>query len=149
VAEVDRIDGMMTKKSGTFRFGVGIRALAAACLVVLTGCTSLSSRGLEYVGAPRFGPTDPAGIEILQAEPERAHVKLGEAVGNAAVDPAPSVEKIEARLRREAARMGADAVYLVHDRTEAVGAVAMGPWWSQSFSPIQGRIVVGVAIKYR
>jgi hypothetical protein len=129
------------------RASIGV--LVAGSLALLTGCVSLTSRSVAYIGAARFNPTDPVQIEILQAEPERAHEKLGEAVVNASVDPAPSVDKIEARLRREAARLGADAVYLVHDRTEAVGAVAMGPWWSQSYSPIQGRIIVAVAIKYK
>lgn len=139
----------MTKSFSILRRRAWAGALVAGGLALLTGCVSLTSRSVAYVGGPRFSPTDPARVEILQAEPERAHDKLGEAVVNASVDPAPSVDKIEARLRREAARLGADAVYLVHDRTEAVGAVAMGPWWSQSYSPIQGRIVVGVAIKYR
>lgn len=139
----------MNKPNRTDRVGIRTLGLVAVGLALLAGCTSLSSRNVAYIGAPRFGPTDPSRIEILQAEPDRAHDKLGETVINASVDPAPSVDKLEARLRREAARLGADAVYLVHDRTEAVGAVAMGPWWSQSFSPIQGRIVVAVAIKYK
>jgi len=139
----------MTKNRKIHRAYAWAGVLVAGGLACLTGCTSLSSRSVAYVGAPRFGPTDAAQIEILQAEPSRAFDKLGEAVVNASVDPAPAVEKIEARLRREAARLGADAVYLVHDRTEAVGAVLMGPWWSQSYSAIQGRIVVGVAIKYK
>jgi len=138
-----------TKNRDPFQIAARAGALMAVCAALVTGCTSLSSRGVAYIGAPRFGPTDPNRIEILQAEPERAHDKLGEAVVNASVDPSPTVDKVEARLRREAARMGADAVYLVHDRTEAVGAVAMGPWWSQSYSPIHGRVVVAVAIKYK
>jgi hypothetical protein len=139
----------MTKNRNARKVAARTGMLVAVGLAFLTGCSSLSSRSVAYIAAPRFGPTDATGIEILQAEPSRAHDKLGEVVVNASVDPAPPVDQIEARLRREAGRLGADAVYLVHDRTEAVGGVVMGPWWSQSYSTIQGRIVVGVAIKYK
>ena len=140
---------MTIKLRPALRAQRGWLALLGIGLVLLTGCVAVSSRNVAYVGAPRFGPSDPVQIEILQEEPTRPHDKLGEAVVNASVDPAPTVTKIETLLRREAAKLGADAVYLVHDRVETVGAIATGPYWSQSFSPIQGRLVVAVAIKYK
>ncbi len=124
-------------------------ALCAAGLLLLAGCSSLSSHRLAYIGAPRPSATEPARVEILRGEPARPHDKLGEVVVTASLEPSPTIEKIEARLRREAAQLGADAVVLVQDRAENVGAVATGPWWSYSISNVQGRVLVGVAIKYK
>lgn len=109
----------------------------------------MNSRTLQYVGVTRYPRSDAVQVEIVHQFPTRAHEKLGEVVVNASVDPGPPVEKIEAALRRDAAKLGADAVVLVHDQTHPVGAVVTGPWWSSTFSTIHGRVVVGVAIKYK
>lgn len=122
--------------------------LCAAGLL-LAGCSSLSSHHLAYIGAPRSSATDATRVEILRGEPTRAHAKLGEVVVTASLDPSPTIDKIEGRLRQEAAKLGADAVVLVQDRAENVGAVATGPWWSYSISNVQGRVLVGIAIKYK
>lgn len=124
-------------------------AVAGGSLLLAAGCTSLSSRTVEYIGVPRYAPSDAARIEILQTEPARAFEKLGEVVVDASISPSPPVQKIEARIRREAAKLGADAVVLVHDRTRDVGAVTMGPWWSSTVRPIQERVIVATALKYK
>ena len=98
---------------------------------------------------PRYAPTSGAQVEILHSEPARAHDKLGEIVVDASIDPPPAVEKSEAALRREAAKLGADALVIVHDRAQAVGAQVWGPWWAPSVSTIENRLIVGVAIKYK
>ena len=117
--------------------------------LALAGCSSLSTRTIQYVGVPRFSPADPARVEILHAEPARPHDRLGEVVVDASTDPAPAVERIEAALRRDAAKLGAEAVVLVYDRTQTVGAVVAGPWWDPWVSPIHGRVIIAVAIKYK
>lgn len=126
-------------------------AALGSCLLLLVGvgCSSLSSRTVQYVGAPRFAPTDATRIEILQAEPSRPFDRLGEVVVDTSVDPAPPIEKVEAALRRDAARLGADAVVLIRDQSEVVGMTAWGPWWSPNLSPIHARLIVAVAIKYK
>lgn len=118
-------------------------------LLLLVGCSSLSSRTVQYVGAPRPPATSPAQIEILRSEPAKPHEKLGEVVVDASIDPPPKIEKIEDVLRRDAAKMGADAVVLVHDQIHPVGTVVTGPWWSPMVSTVRGRLIVGVAIKYQ
>ncbi|MGC8990979.1 MAG: hypothetical protein ACP5MD_12735 [Verrucomicrobiia bacterium] len=126
-------------------FGSGI----GLGLLLLVGCSSLSSHTVQYVGAPRPPATSPAQIEILRSEPARPHEKLGEVVVDASIDPPPKIEKIEETLRRDAAKMGADAVVLVHDQIHPVGTVVTGPWWSPMVSTVRGRLIVGVAIKYQ
>lgn len=134
-------------KTLAFRFAQAL--VAALTLAALTGCTSLETRTMPYVGAPRLAPTDPAKIELLRAPPTREHDRLGEVTVDASVDPSPPMEKIEAALKEQVAALGADAVFIVHDGIHPVGYYAWGPWWSPSVSTIAGRIVVGVAVKYK
>lgn len=115
---------------------------------ITTGCSSLSSETIPYLGAPRPAPTDPARVQILQSEPDRPFQKLGEVVISASLDPAPKIERIEAALRKRAAQLGADAVVLRKDSVEVTGAWTSGPWWSPSVRSIRDRVIVGVAIRY-
>jgi hypothetical protein len=135
-------------KLGLFRW---IGALAASvALLGLAGCSTLSSHTVQYIGVSKYAPTDAARVEILQSEPTRPHERVGEVVLEASTDPAPPVEKIERELRTRAARLGADAVLLVHDHVQNTGVqVWWGPWWSPSASAITSRLIVGVAIHYR
>lgn len=139
----------MIPRVNTSAFKVAWAGVGALLLAVLAGCTSLQTRTMPYVGAPRLAPTDPAQIEILHAPPTRGHDRLGEVIVDASVDPSPPIEKIEAALRQRAAAMGADAVFIVHDSIQPVGYQTWGPWWSPSVSAVPGRIVVGVALKLK
>jgi hypothetical protein len=114
--------------------------------VVLAGCSFVSTRLLPYIGVPTFPPTDPARVEILRAEPTRPHVRLGEIFVEPSGDP--TVAQYEQALREGGAGMGAEAVVVVFDRMQVVGTVVSGPWWAPSASPIVGRVVVGLAIRY-
>jgi hypothetical protein len=120
---------------------------------VLTGllgaCATLDVTTSPYVGAPRLAPRDAATVEIVRVEPTRPHDRLGEIMVDASTDPAPPVAEVEDKLRTEAGKLGADAVVVVYDRLEPVGAYVYGPWWNRSLNTITGRKVVGVAIKYR
>ena len=55
---------------------------------------------------------------------------------------------MEAKLRLAAARMGADAAVIVADRMRYMGAFVSGPWWDREISPIYGRVIIAVAIRY-
>ena len=99
-----------------------------------------------YLGGPTFPPTDPARVEILRAEPARPHHRLGEVFVEPSGDP--TVAQYEQALREGGASMGADAVVVVYDRLQVVGTMVTGPWWAPSASPIVGRVVVGLAIRY-
>jgi hypothetical protein len=117
-------------------------------LTAVTGCHTVSINANQYVGVPRFAPTNPADIEILRAEPARPCVKIGEVRAEPSTDSV-SVEQIEEALRQAAAKMGANAVVIISDRMETVGAFESGPLMGRRWSPIQGRVVVGVAIRYQ
>jgi hypothetical protein len=114
----------------------------------LASCATVDATSTQYVGAPSFPPTDPASVQILRVEPAMPHVRLGEIQIDGSTDPAPSVEQIEEKLRADGAKMGANAVVIVLDRLQPVGAYVAGPWWGRSIEQITGRKVVGVAIRY-
>jgi hypothetical protein len=73
---------------------------------------------------------------------------LGEIVVDTSTEPAPPVADVEDKLRTEAAKLGANAVVVVLDRLQPVGAFVSGPWFGRDVDVIKGRKVVGVAIKY-
>ncbi len=59
------------------------------------------------------------------------------------------VAKIEDAVRKEAAKLGADAAVVVYDKTQVVGAQVVGGWLNRSIETIQGRVIVAIAIKYQ
>ena len=120
---------------------------AGLALFTLTGCNTVSISSNQYIGVQIYPPSNPAQIQILRKEPARPHVQLGEVRAEPSSDSVP-VQKIEESLRNAAAKMGADAVVIVFDRTEVTGAMVTGPWYGRSVQQIVGHVVVGVAIKY-
>ena len=99
-------------------------------------------------GGTKYPPTDSDQVQILQAEPKRPYTRLGEVILDVSIDPPPKVEKIESRIRERAARLGADAAFLVQDNIEPTGARWWGPYWAPSVTTVHSRVVVAVAIKY-
>jgi hypothetical protein len=123
-------------------------ALAIAALAVSTGCQTVSTSYTQDIGAPKFPPSDPAQVQILRTEPTRAHVKLGEVRAQPSSESV-DVTKIETALQKEAAKLGADAAVVVYDKTQVVGAQVVGGWLNRSVDPIEGRVVIAIAIKYQ
>lgn len=123
--------------------------LVAALALTFASCASVSSTATPYVGAPHPQPSEPAAVQILREEPTRPHARLGEIVVDASTDPAPPITKVEDKLRAEAGKLGADAVVVVYDRVQPVGAYVTGPWWGRNIETITGHRLVGVAIKYQ
>jgi hypothetical protein len=124
-----------------------ITLAVAATLLLATGCNTVSISSNQFIGGPIYPPSNPALIEILRTPPTRPHVRLGEVRAEPSSDSV-SVQQIETSLRKAAAKMGADAVVIVYDRTQITGAFVTGPWYGRSLQTIQGRVIVGVAIKY-
>lgn len=158
VSAVARLEGVDFVEEGSMVGFIGdnvaltfalTRILLLGLVAVLVSCSSVSVTTMPYVGAPRFPASDPAGVEILRTEPPRPHERLGEVEVDASTEPAPPIAEVEQKLRAEAAKMGADAVVVVHDRIQPVGAFVAGPWWGRDVDVITGRKLVGVAIKYR
>jgi len=116
-------------------------------LFAVTGCNTVSTSSTQYVGGPIYAPSNPAQIQILRTPPTRPNIRLGEVTAEPSSDSVP-VQKIEASLRNAAAKMGADAVVIVSDRTQVTGAIVTGPWFGRTVQQTTGRVVGGVAIKY-
>jgi hypothetical protein len=108
------------------------------------GCVQVQSR--PYIGVQAFSPTKPDSIEILRTAPTKPHLRLGEIT----VEPKSntSVQTIEEKFRQAAAKMGANAVVIVADRTELMGMMETGPWYGAEMTPVTGRVIMGVAIRY-
>ena len=108
--------------------------LALAALVLLAAsCAYVEATTTQYVGVPRFPPTDPKIVQVLRAEPMQPHDRLGEILLDISVDPPATVEDVEQRLREEAAKWGANGVLVVRDQV----------------MPGVGRKLIGVAIRTR
>lgn len=133
--------------TGVQRRGVALATAGIAVMFGLAACSTVSVSSMRYVGAPAFAPTEPSWVELLRRPPGRPHERLGEV----RVEPSgnPPVAEIEQAIRVEAAKLGADAAVLVYDRTRRVGTVVQGPWWGRTASPIYGRVIIAVAIRYK
>ena len=119
-------------------------ALLFGLLASASGCVQVQSR--QYLGVQAFSPTKAGSVEILRTPPTRPNLRLGEIT----VDPKnnTSVKTIEEKFRGAAAKMGANAVVIVSDRTELMGVRETGPWYAAEATPITERVIVGVAIRY-
>jgi hypothetical protein len=123
--------------------------LLGALTCWLVACTSLDATTTPYAGAPHYPPSDPASVQILRTQPTKPHDRLGEIIVDVSTHPATLGNGVEQKLRQEAAKMGADAVVVVYDRLQPLGAYVMGGYWDQSVETVTEHNVVGVAIKYR
>jgi hypothetical protein len=68
---------------------------------------------------------------------------------DASVDPAPPITEVEQKLREEAAKLGGDAVVVVYDHIQPVGAYLNGPLWARDVETVNGRKLKGIVIKYK
>ena len=120
--------------------------LAFVLLPLLAACSGVSIDTKQFLGLPTYPPTDPATVEILREPPLRPHERLGEIYAEPSGEP--PVSEIEDKMRKAAAKIGANAVVIVADRTERMGSIITGPWWRGEIDPVYGRVIVGVAIRY-
>lgn len=106
----------------------------AALAFLAAACAYVDATTTQYVGVPRFQPTDPKTVQVLRAEPVQARYdRLGEILLDISVDPPADIAEVEQRLREEAAKWGANAVFVVRDQV----------------MPGVGRKLIAVAIRYR
>ena len=87
----------------------------AILLLVLAGCAYVEATTHQYAGVPQLAAVDPATVKVLPTEPRERHDRLGEVIVYTPLDPAPAVADIEKRFQAEAAKWGANAVYIVRD----------------------------------
>jgi hypothetical protein len=127
---------------------ISFRALLLAASLALCGCSSITVSSKAYLGSPKYAPSDPARVEILAAEPKKPYVRLGEVMLSVGGNPAR--DKLEDKLKQAAAKLGADAVFVVYDKTH-VFPVAYADWWGGPYAVSEEirRDIVAVAIKYK
>jgi hypothetical protein len=121
--------------------------VVATGLLLTTGCNTVSIDSKQYLGLPNYAPTNPAEVQVLRKEPAEPHVQLGEIRAEPSSDDV-SAQKIETALKNAAAKLGANAVVIVYDRTQVTGAMVSGPWYGRSVQQIEGRVIIGVAIRF-
>jgi hypothetical protein len=120
-----------------------------AALLALSGCATVDAQTTAYVGVEHPAPTLASDVVVLRTEPLRPHIRLGEVLIDASVEPAPPITEVEQKLREESAKLGGDAVVVVYDHIQAVGAYVRGGVWSRDVETIEGRKLKGIVIKYR
>jgi hypothetical protein len=120
--------------------------IALTAVMGAVGCATVSTRTQPYLGVAGCPPTDPARVQILTSEPNRQKERLGEIF--LSVEGSPTREKLEKKLRNAAAKLGADAVFVVSDQTRFFPVVYVD-WWSSTVSQEAVRGIVAVAIKYK
>ncbi|MNG65312.1 hypothetical protein D3C76_536410 [compost metagenome] len=124
-------------------------AQLAFMALILSGCSTIDARTTEYVGVPHAAPVSPSEVEVLRSEPLRRHVRLGETVIDASVEPPPAISEVEQKLREQAASIGGDAAVVVYDRIQPVAAFVEGPLWDRDIRNIEGRKLKAIIIKYQ
>ncbi len=126
----------------------GIRAALLAGLLLVAGCSTVYEHTRPYLGSPVYAATDPSHVRILQTEPTQPKDRLGEIV--LTVEGEPSRDKIEAKLKAAAAKLGADAVFIAYDKMHVYPMVYYDWWWGpMGTGTAMNRQIVGVAIKYK
>jgi hypothetical protein len=120
--------------------------VAALLALVATGCSTIKTTTTAYAGSPNCAPVDPSGVQLLRHEPLHSHERLAEITLDASGEP--STGKMEARMRGEAAKVGADAVVVVFDRLHPGGLDVPGGLWARGAEAIDGHALIGVAVKY-
>ena len=89
---------------------------ASIILILIAGtfsCRPYAGAKL-YPGTPHFARTHPDHVMLIKRRPKRNHIELG----NVWIRPEPWMDRyfVEYKLRKKAARLGADAVVIIEDK---------------------------------
>jgi hypothetical protein len=117
---------------------------AIHCFII--ACSPVSVQVVQELGTPSFSPTDPGSVEILNSQPSKPSISLGEIKA----EPTQSATNadIETQLRIAAGKLGANAVVIVSDRDRLMGAAIEGGFGDRRLSPEFERVIIAVAIRY-
>lgn len=120
--------------------------IVGLAVAVNSGCSTVDTKSFRYLEAPNEPATDPSQVEILSHPPARPFIKLGriDAVPRGDVDN----EKIKDAIRKEAAKMGADAVILGYEGQGPGGFSIQGMPGDMEARRETNRVVVATAIKF-
>ncbi|MBV9190839.1 MAG: hypothetical protein JOZ85_10180 [Betaproteobacteria bacterium] len=103
--------------------------------LMLASCIAyVDATSTRYDGMDTFLPIDPASVQVLDREPKQRHDRLGEVKLNISLDPPATVADIDNKLREEAGKMGANAIYIIDGGISGVD---------------KQRKLVGIAIRIR
>lgn len=123
---------------------IAILVLMGACALLFTGCASISETTHAYIGLPEIAPTTPDTVQVYAAEPKQPKDRLGEII--LSIDGNPARQKIEQSLKIAAARLGADGVFVVSDKTH-IYPMVYWDYWGPETSEDWHRLIVAVAFK--
>lgn len=126
-------------------WSIALSWIAASLLV--TGCCSISTTHTQDICGPRFAPSDPSQVVILPNVPARPHIELGQ-VWAYSTSASENPSKLEQVLRKEAAKLGADAFVIWHDGIQTGDPALFPANEGRSVKKVPGRTVIGAAIKY-
>ena len=146
VCEIQHSNNNRTRAMKTILPTPILVSLLALGLSSVSGCSTVSSRNQPYLGVPSYSATESQHVQVVAAEPTTPHYHLGEVFVN--VSGEPSKERIENAIRKQAAKLGADAAVIVYDRTHLFPVVYVD-WWGATVSHDRQRDIVAVAIHYK
>jgi hypothetical protein len=116
-------------------------------LLLLAGCSTGKVESKLYPGVPLYAPINPKNVEILRSAPSRPYQQMGEI--HIQPHDNPSQKEIFKKFKKAAAKMGADAVILVADKSMLTGGPVADPkWWNGELNPGSDKNIVGIAIWY-
>ena len=122
------------------------RTLALLAIgMLLTGCASIQEQTQPYLGVPQYPPSPPEAVQILADEPNQPKDRLGEII--LTVEGNPSRDELEKKLKEAAARLGADATFVVYDKTHIFPVVYYDYWGPPWVTADSRRTIVAIAIK--
>jgi hypothetical protein len=121
--------------------------LLCVLLVIAAGVSSCRSyAGYEfYPGTPHFHRSHPGRVLLIERRPQRSYIELGEVW----IRPEPWMSRrlVENKLRKKAAKMGADAVVITVDQYSRDRMAYRRYGRGTMLYP--ERLIVGVAIRFR
>jgi hypothetical protein len=129
----------MKKRMNPILLGILLAALAG-----ISSCRSYA--GYEfYPGTPHFHRSHPGLVMLIERRPRRSHIELGEVW----IRPEPWMSRyyVENKLRKKAAKMGADAVVITMDKY-ARDRMSYR-YYRRGTMIYPERLIVGVAIRFR
>jgi len=123
---------------------IALSALAGVSLLIFAGCASISETTHAYIGSPVFAPKPPESVQVYAAEPQQPKDRLGEVI--LSIDGNPPRQKIEQKLKVAAAKLGADGVFIVSDKTR-IYPMVYWDYWGPMESEDWQRFIIAVAFK--
>jgi hypothetical protein len=134
--------GEHMKRAVTKRMVMWVPMLAAA--MILCGCATIDENTHAYLGSPTVAPTTADHVQIYPTEPKTPKDTLGEII--LSIDGNPARQKVEEKLKKAGAKLGADGIFIASDKTH-IYPVVYWDYWGATTSDGWHRMVVGVAFK--